>query len=286
MFIAGGSELCDHTNMYLLLLNEMVFLSVWSSILCNSEVIPDALLNGSSVTYIPARIEPVAMTYLKIFDTSIQTLDLRQLLPYTSLYKLEIQSSPAKHVISAHLPLLSRLHLNSLNMVVPPALGPLCPQLEALELSYSTFTSIPDNYFKNFTLLKVLNLKKLGLTNIPETWMRDLNQIRVIYISEHPLGAMPHLHLWFPKLRAVYAKNIGLTFIPVALIKAMNSPATLKLTDNNISSIPQREDFEPIRKWKLIDLTGNDLHCVESLRWIKVRSKMPKKYLVCRFLLL
>ena len=105
MFIAGGSELCDHTNMYLLLLSEMVFLSVWSSIMCNSEVKPDALLNGSSVTYIPAGMEPVAMTYLKIFDTSIQILDLRQLLPYTSLYKLEIQSSPVKHVISAHLPL-------------------------------------------------------------------------------------------------------------------------------------------------------------------------------------
>ena len=91
-----------------------MFLSVWSQTFCNGERVPDAVLNGSSVTAIPTGMEPADMTFLRIFKTNIQTLDLRQLLSYTSLDFLEVKSSPVTQVVSAHLPALLHLHLNSL----------------------------------------------------------------------------------------------------------------------------------------------------------------------------
>ena len=257
--------------MYLLLLSWIVFLSVWSPTFCSGERVPDAVLNGSSVTAIPTGMEPADMTFLRIFKTNIQTLDLRQLLSYTSLDFLEVKSSPVIQVVSAHLPALLHLHLNSLNMAVPPDLGPLSPQLEGLGFADSNIASFPGNYFTNFTRLKGLGLNNLGLTNLPDTWLRDLSKIREIYISGNPLEFLPPLQEWFPYLKGVYAKCIGLTSIPVTLIKEISSPGVLMLKDNKIIEVPQRDEFEPIEKWQQINLKGNQLHCDESICWIKVR---------------
>ena len=243
--------------MYMLVLSWVICLPCWSPIFCSGERIPEATLNGSSITSIPADMEPAAMTYLWIFNTNIQTLDLRQLLPYTSLSFLKIKSSPVTWVVSANLPTLLGLHLNSLHMVAPPDLAPLSPRLKILGLSDSTITTVPDNYFSNFTRLKEVALMNLGLTSLRETWMSDLNQLRDLYISGNPFWVLPPLQLWFPNLKGVYARSTSLASIPVALIQAMKSPAVLKLTDNSITSIPQRNDFEPITKWQQINLKGN-----------------------------
>ena len=269
----------NRQNMYLLLLSWVVFLLGRLLILCNGQV-QHGFLNGSSVTSIPTDMEPAAMTYLKIFNTNIQTLDLRQLLPYTSLQCLEVETSPVTKVLSADLPSLQYLHFNSLNMIVPPTLDPLSPQLMGLSFSKSFFTTIPDDYFSNFTRLKGVGLAQLGLTSLRGTWLTDLNRLRKIYISENPLGSLPPLQLWFPKLERVYAKSIGMTSIPVALIKGLKSPAVLRLEDNNITSVPRQDDFDPIAKWQLINLKGNPLHCDKSLCWIKVRERCGTMELV------
>ena len=197
----------DRPNVYLLLLSWMVFWRIWSPILCSGERIPDAILNGSSVTAIPTGMEPADMTFLRIFKTNIQTLDLRQLLSYTSLDSLEVKSSPVTQVVSAHLPALLHLHLNSLNMAVPPDLGPLSPQLEGLGFSDSIIASFPGNYFTNFTRLKGLGLNNLGLTNLLDTWLRDLSKIREIYISGNPLDFLPLCKYGFPILKE-YMRNV------------------------------------------------------------------------------
>ena len=127
----------------MLALSWVICLPCWAPILCSGDRIPEAILNGSSITSIPADMEPAAMTYLWIFNTNIQTLDLRQLLPYTSLSFLKVQSSPVTRVVSANLPTLLGLHLNSLDMAVPPDLGTLSPRLQILGLSDSTITTIP-----------------------------------------------------------------------------------------------------------------------------------------------
>ena len=258
--------------MFLLLLSWVLGLLGHLLIFCNGQN-PDAFLNGSSITAIPTVMEPTNMSYLKIFNTNIQTLDLRQLLQYTSLYSLEVETSPVTQVMSAHLPRLEYLHLNSLIMDVPPPLGPLSPQLVGLSFSKSTLKTIPDDYFLNFTRLKGVSLAKLGLTSLRETWLEDLSGLEKIYISENPLAFLPPLQLWFPQLEQVYARGIGLTSIPVALIKGMKSPAVLHLVDNSITSIPPHDYFQPIAKWKQIILKGNPLHCDERMCWIKVNGR-------------
>ena len=268
------------STMYLLALSWVICLPCWSPIFCSGEQIPEAILNGSSITFIPTDMEPAAMTYLWIFNTNIQTLDLRQLLPYTSLSFLKVQSSPVTRVVSANLPNLLGLHLNSLHMAVPPDLGPLSPRLQILGLSDSIITTIPDDYFSNFTRLKEVGLMNLGLTSLRETWMSDLNRARDLYISGNPFVVLPPLQLWFPNLKGLYARSTGVTSIPVALVKAMKSPAVLKLTDNSLTSIPQRDDFEPITKWQQINLKGNPLHCDRMLCWIKVRWRNIKQVIL------
>ena len=257
--------------MYLLLLSWVVFLLVRLTV-CNSQI-PDALLTGSSVTSIPTGMEPTNMSHLKIFNTNYQTLDLRQLLPYPSLHYLEVDTSPVTKVVSTFLPTLAYLHLNSLNMIVPPPLGYLDRQLVGLAFSKSNLTSIPDDYFSHFSQLKGIGLENLGLTSLRETWFRGLNQLQKIYISANPLGSLPPLQLWNPKIKRVYARNIGLLTIPVKLIKGMKSPGVLELTDNHIFGVPGRNDFEPIAKWQVINLKGNPLHCDEGLCWIQVNGK-------------
>ena len=229
--------------MYLLLLSWVVFLLDRFLLFCNGQSL-DGFLNGSSVTSIPTGMEPVAMTYLKIFNTNKQILDLHQLLPYTSLHYLEVETSPVTKVLSADLPSLQYLHLKSLNMIVPPTLDPLSPQLVGLGFSKSTITTISDDYFSNFTRLKGVGLVQLGLTSLRGTWLADLNWLQKIYISENTLVSLPPLQLWFPKLERVYAKSIGLTSIPVALKKGLKSPAVLQLEGNSITSVPRQDDLE------------------------------------------
>ena len=250
----------------------MALLPVWSHIFCNGETIR-AVVSGSDVTAIPTGIEPANMTYLRILYTNIQTLDLRLLLPYTALGFLKVESSPVSRVVSAHLPALEHLHLNSLNMVVPPELGPLSRQLRGLGLSHSIITTIPDNYFSNFTRMEEVGLMNLGLTSLREAWLDDLGRLKKIYINGNPLGALPPLHLWCPLLRELYADGIGLTSVPLTLIKALRSPGKLLVANNNIIDVPQRHAFEPIGKWQTINLKGNPLHCDESMCWIKVRRR-------------
>ena len=120
----------------------------------------------------------------------------------------------------------------------------------------------------------------LGLTSLRETWMSDLNRLWDLYISGNPFAVLPPLQLWFPNLKAVYARSTGLASFPVALIKAMKSPAVLKLTDNSITDIPQRDDFEPITKRQQINLKGNPLHCYRIICWIKVRWRYIKQVCV------
>ena len=259
--------------MYFLALCFVIYLPCWSQLFCNAQQSRHAQLKGPSVSSIPNGMEPTNMTHLKIFNTNIQTLDLRQLLPYTSLHNLDVETSPVTRVVTADLPALKYLHLNSLNMVVPPQLGSLSTRLEGLGLSDSNLTTIPDNYFSNFTGLKSLGLNNLGLTTFNESWLEDLNRLQKIYVAKNPLVSLSPLHIWLRNLKSVYAADIGLTTIPVALIKAMQSPGMLKLTDNNITGVPQRYDFEPMTKWEQINLKGNPLHCDESLCWIKVTWK-------------
>ena len=148
------------TTVSLLALSWVVSLPCMILIFCNARI-PDALLNGSSVISIPTAMEPTNMTYLWIFNTKIQTLDLRQLVPYTSIYALKVETSPVTRVVSAQLPTLSHLYLNSLDMFAPPDFGPLSPQRIGLALSCSTFITIPENYFSIFTRLTGLGLMDL-----------------------------------------------------------------------------------------------------------------------------
>ena len=258
--------------MYLLAWKQMILVSFCS--LCNGKGLPDALLNRSSITFIPNDMEPATMTYLIIMHTNIQTLDLRQLLPYTSLARLEVPLSPVSRVITADLPSLTFLQLNSLKMTTPPYLGPLCTKLKGFSISESVITAIPDNYFTNFTQLTSLGLMDLGLNSLREIWFENLIRLRDLYISKNPLRVLPNLVLWIPNLMRLYAKRMGLTSIPVSLIKGMRKPRVLDVADNRITDVPDRMDFDPLERWKVINFRGNPLHCSEKLCWIQVRIWM------------
>ena len=229
---------------------------------------------GSNIIDIPRSLGSHIKS-LKLSSTGISTLDLTVAVDYPVMCDLEIVSSPVITVITPKPPqtvaLTSFKLASSGNFPTPPDLGPLLAgQLEYLSFNGIGITSIPDNYFENYTNLISLSLNDNPISDLNAGNIAGLRHLRSLYLSKAQLDPFPPLHIWLPNLQRLHLLRIGITELLVDTLTHLPHLRFLDLTKNQLCTIPGQEYFINLDNMAFVKLQGNPLHCDSKLCFVKV----------------
>ena len=230
-------------------------------------------VTGLNISDIPRDLRS-DLDYLIINKTNIHTLNLTVAVDYPEMCQLEISKSPLTRIILPSVPhTLPLLNLRIWGGHFPtlPDLGDVLEgQLERLIFSAVHTTTIPDNYFENFTNLISLSLGNNHLSALNAGNMAGLSNLQAIYLGNNQLNPLPPLHQWLPNLKRLSVKDIGISLLPPPLVEYLPNLLRLDLQRNELSTVPLRKHFINMENMVHIRLAGNPLHCDTQLCWIKV----------------
>ena len=230
-------------------------------------------VTGFNISDIPRNLRS-DLKYLKISGTNIHTLNLTVAVEYPEMCRLDISTSPLDRVITPNPP--HTLALYSLRLwggyfpIIPDLGDVLERQIEYLTFSYMGIITIPDNYFENFTSLIAFSLTNNPISDLNAGNMAGLSHLKSIFLGNNQLNPLPLLHQWLPNLIRLHAPRNGISLLPVSVVEHLRNLLYLDLHDNELSTVPSRENFVNLENMARISLEGNQLHCDTQLCWIKV----------------
>ena len=230
-------------------------------------------VTGLNITDIPRNLRS-DLNYLIINSTKIHTLNLTVVVDYHLICRLDVSRSPLNRIITSSIPhtmALVNLRLWGGYFPTLPDLGDVLEaQIENLIFSGMRTTSIPDNYFENFTSLISLSLANNHIPSLNPGNMAGLSNLREIYLGNNQLNPIPLLHHWLPNLTRLHAPGNGISVLPPSLLEHLPNLLYMDIQRNELSTVPSRKHFVNIENMVFIKLHGNPLHCDTQLCWIKV----------------
>lgn len=230
------------------------------------------IITGENVTTIPADMTPVDMVALKIVEAGITTLNFSELAPYQNLRHLYIHHTPIKRIIPAPLndtPSLYHFDIFSYHSEDLPYLGQVESQLQIFSL-HGHVSKVTPFYFEHFSSLIDLELALTRIDYLNATLMNGLENIKYLRIAATPLGEIPSLELWTPRLIKLELQGIGASFIPKSLLRGLPDLQLLDVKDNKIQALPDATDFRYQLSPLTVNVTMNPLICDQRIAWLKV----------------
>ena len=238
-------------------------------------------LTGAHITDIPRDLRQ-DVTFLKIFETSINILNLTTAFDYPSMNRIDVATSPITDIVIPSPSLfvaLDNVALRSGTFSTPPDLGiPLTGQLLFLTLSGLRFPAIPDNYFQHYSRLKSLDLSFNPITDLNAGSLAGLSQLENLYLGHTHVNPLPHLHLWLPNLQRLHAPYTGITAIPSSFLQNLPGLQYLDFQNNNLTLVPRQEHFINLQNMVFIKIGTNPLHCDFRICWIKVLTRTRDRF--------
>ena len=230
--------------------------------------------SGPDIIDIPRNLNK-NITYLTISETNISVLNLTALVDYSAMCRLNIRFSPVSTIITPNPPhtvALTTFYLvRSGNFLTPPDLGiVLSTQLKYLSFNSIGITTVPENYFQNYSDLRSLYLAGNPITNINAGNLEGLRQLTYLNLGDTKVNPVPPLGLWLPNLRSLYIPRVDITLLPGTLLENLPHLENLNLIGNQLSRIPTKEYFINLQNMKVVYLSGNPLRCDSRLLWVKV----------------
>jgi len=132
------------------------------------------------------------------------------------------------------------------------------PYLTTLDLSHNNLRSLPRGIGKCTKLLQV-NLTDNCLVSLPDDFADAMQYIKILRISNNPLGYLPPYVISGPVLEELHAEAVALEDLPDAFIEN-NVLTVLNLGDNELDSLPS--SF--VHLTKVTDLNLSGVHWPEN----------------------
>lgn len=215
---------------------------------------------------------PVDMQRLHIQGTNITLLNLTQLAPYPYLISLVTDECPVSTIIPpvpGLTPALKEVFIGKGYFPLPPFLGPLAENLTQYEIVNSLMEAIPDFHFTNYTSLECIDISHNHITQLTERSFHGLGNLQMLDVGRNKFTPLPPLHLWTPNLQHLEVNNLQLTVFPTDVISSLLKLNTLEIHHNPLTTIPAG-GFANFTNMESVRLTDVDLHCDQSLCWVKV----------------
>lgn len=216
-------------------------------------------LQSESFSYLPK------LSHVIISDNLLSHISSKSFANLPSLTKLELQNNLLNQFSFAYFENFSTpLHLNlSCNQIAVCDAGNMILNLESLDLSYNSFSNIP-NCLENTALLKKLllhynmisGLEQNNFMHLTSLEQLNLQQNNILYVHRRAFFGLQHLQI------LDLSKNL-ISHLHMGQFSSMPKLRILDLSNNNIKYLP-RDVFTNTLLEKL-DLSNNDFSVVPSV---------------------
>ena len=253
-------------------MDAIIFLTFTATLHATSQTIQSAVtftMRHRQLSTFPSNITKLVQK-LDLAGNRIECISATELVTFTKLEYLDLDYNMITYLEDGCFDTntrLKRLELSG-NMIVyfPKSLGPLCTSLRRLTLTGSIIKNI-----RNFNLSSISRINWLSLRG------NDFEGMGIVIISLLPTGTyklaldtcsmerFPDFNTYIPGIKGILFTENNLTNLSSANFKNLNQLRILRLSRNNLKSVPDLYNLSSLQE---LHLEGNPLVCSDALCWM------------------